>query len=161
MKRLLPSEPDDGLRRHRTVFYTVSCYGFAVPAVVRVQVERGAAIWRQSLYSARSPPLAPASHVSRYAHNQTRTRVTVALIFFLGLILAHGRGNYHRPYRSAACPSLVIIRGIFSDPLSSYGRSSMSSITDTRAHTHSPCRSNFYSLIAGCNFALELFSRYR
>lgn len=41
-------------RRRRTAFYTVSCYGFAVPAVVRVQVARGgregeeglAAIWR-------------------------------------------------------------------------------------------------------------------
>ena len=38
---MLPSRADDGLRRHRTVFYTVSCYGFAVSAVVRVQVETG------------------------------------------------------------------------------------------------------------------------
>lgn len=61
-KRLLPSQPDDGLRRHNTVFYTVSCYGFAVAAVIRVRARTHANFpARRPLGSAPIPsrPFAP------------------------------------------------------------------------------------------------------
>lgn len=42
----------------------------------------------------------------RTQSTRTRTHTRNGRVDFLGLILADGRGNY-RPYRSAACPSLV------------------------------------------------------